>query len=42
MPVKGFSSITVKDEVKQKLEKLADKNHESLADAIQRLLDLEA
>jgi predicted transcriptional regulator len=39
MPVKGFSSITVSDELKDKLEKIAAEHQESLPDTIKRLLN---
>jgi len=39
MPVEGFTSITVSNELKKKLEELADKHHRSIPQTIEHLLE---
>jgi hypothetical protein len=42
MPVEGFKSITVSEEVFDKLQKLAEKNHRTVPGTIQHLLETSA
>jgi predicted CopG family antitoxin len=39
MPVEGFKSITVNEATYEKLEEIANKNHRSIAQTIEHLLE---
>ena len=39
MPVEGFKSVTVSEVTYEKLEELASKNHRSIAQTIEHLLE---